>query len=101
MPMARKMKLGNHTAMNGDMAPVTEKVLLTVENNTYAAERAMPMPRFFPMPPLTLRELRLSASSVMMKAPIGEAKRRWSSVSNAFVLPAPRSVCLRIYCLSS
>ena len=32
--MARKMKLGNQTAMNGDMAPVTEKVLLTVENNT-------------------------------------------------------------------
>ena len=32
--MARKMKLGNHTAIKGDIAPVTEKVLLTVENNT-------------------------------------------------------------------
>lgn len=33
-PIARKMKFGSQTAMKGDIVPVTENVLLTVENNT-------------------------------------------------------------------
>jgi hypothetical protein len=30
--MARKTKLGSQTLMNGDITPVTEKVVETVEN---------------------------------------------------------------------
>ena len=81
--MARNTKLGNQTAMNDDITPETANVVETVENKIYSADRAMPIPRFFPIPPLTLRALRVTAISVMINAAIGEAKRLYHSVSNA------------------
>ena len=75
MPMARKTKLGSHADMNGDITPLTEKVVLTVEKRTYAAVSTIPIPRFFPMPPLTFLLLMVTPKRVMMNAPSGEAQR--------------------------
>ncbi len=71
--MARNMKLGSQTDINGDITPLTEKVVETVENRIYIAESVIPMPRFFPMPPLTLRLESVTARSVMINAAIGDA----------------------------
>ena len=77
--------------MKGDITLLTEKVVLTVENNIYIAVKTIPIPRFLPIPPRTLRLDIVTPKSVMIKAPKGEAQRLWYSTSNAFTLPEPRA----------
>ena len=101
MPIPKNKKLGNHTLINGDITPLTEKVVETVENNTYKALNATPTPRFLPIPPRTFFELNVTPNSVMINAPIGLAHRFHHSVSNACTLPAPRLRCLSIYSFNS
>ena len=82
--------------MNGDMTPLTEKVVLTVENKIYAAVSVTPIPRFLPIPPRTFLLESVTPKSVMMNTPKGPAKRVYHSVSNALTFPAPRSRCFWI-----
>ena len=77
--------------MNGDITPLTENVVLTVENKIYAAVRVTPIPRFLPIPPRTFLLDNVTPSKVIMNAPSGPANREYHSVSNALTLPAPRS----------
>ena len=88
--MERKTRLGSHAAMKGDMTLLTEKVLLTVEKSIYAAVRTTPIPRFFPIPPRTLRLDIVTPRRVMINAPRGIAQRLWYSTSKALTLPEPR-----------
>ena len=73
--MARNTKLGNQAAEKLDITLFTAKVVLTVEKRIYAAVSTIPIPRFLPMPPRTLRLDIVTPSNVMIKAPIGEAQR--------------------------
>lgn len=75
MAIARKTKFGIHAAMKGDIEPLTEKVVETVEKRIYPAVRTMPMPKFLPIPPRTLRLDMVTPRRVMMKAPMGSAHR--------------------------
>ena len=88
--MARKMKFGSHAAINGDITLLTENVVDTVENRMYPAVSTMPIPKFLPIPPRTLRLDMVTPSSVMINAPRGDAQRLWYSTSNALTLPLPR-----------
>ena len=54
--MARKRKFGSHTLMKGDITPLTEKVVETVENRIYSALKVSPTPKFLPIPPRTFLE---------------------------------------------
>ena len=83
MERARKTKLGIHADMKGDITPLTEKVVLTVENRIYRAVSTNPIPKFFPIPPRTFRDDIVTPSSVMINAPSGDAHRLWYSVSKA------------------
>ena len=83
MEIARKTKLGSQADIKGDITSVTEKVVLTVEKRIYRAVNTSPIPRFFPIPPRTLRDDMVTPSRVMINAPSGEAHRLWYSVSKA------------------
>ena len=48
--------LGIHMAINGDVAPVTAKVDVSVEKKIQEKLRTRPIPMFTPMPPFTLRD---------------------------------------------
>ena len=91
--MARKTRFGSQAAIKGDITLLTEKVVLTVENKIYSAVRTMPIPKFFPIPPRTLRLDIVTPNKVIINAPKGEAQRLWYSTSKAFTLPEPRSRC--------
>ena len=86
IPIAKKMKLGSHTLMNGDMTPFTENVVDTVEKRIYNALSVSPKPKFLPIPPRTFLELMVTPRSVMINAPIGLAQRFHHSVSKACTL---------------
>ena len=85
--MARKRKFGSHTLMKGDITPLTEKVVDTVENRIYSALRVSPTPKFLLIPPRTFFELSVTPNRVIMNAPIGLAQRFHHSVSKACTLP--------------
>lgn len=94
--MAKKTKFGSQAAEKVDITLFTEKVVDTVEKRIYAAVSTMPIPKFLPIPPRTLRLDIVTPNKVMIKAPIGEAQRLWYSTSNAFTLPLPLCRCLSI-----
>ena len=75
MEIAKKTRFGSHAAINGLITLLTEKVVDTVENRIYAAVSMIPIPRFLPIPPRTLRLLIVTPRSVMINAPRGDAQR--------------------------
>lgn len=76
MPTTRKIMLGNHTAAAADMLPLTEKDVDMVENKMYKALNAIPIPKFSPMPPRTLRDDSDTPIKVMINAANGEENLR-------------------------
>ena len=73
--MPRNKKFGNHTAMNGDKAPLTENEVDKVENKMYIELNARPIPKCKPMPPLTFLDASDTPINVMMKAAKGIENR--------------------------
>ena len=64
--MIENIMLGIHAASSDGILPLTENEVLKVENRTYAALRAMPIPKLAPVPPRTLRAERDTPISVRM-----------------------------------
>ena len=91
MEIAKNTKFGSQAAEKDDITLLTENVVETVENKIYAAVSTIPIPKFLPIPPRTLRLDIVTPSSVMMNAPTGDAQRLWYSTSNALTFPLPRS----------
>ncbi len=75
MPIIKNTKLGNQTATKGDRIPLTEKVVVMVENNIYKELKASPTPKCKPIPPRTLREESDTPISVIIKAASGIENR--------------------------
>lgn len=72
-PIPMKIILGSHTAIIGDIAPLTENEVDKVEKSIYSALSAIPTPKLMPMPPLTLRDDNETPINVIIKAASGMA----------------------------
>ena len=66
--MTRNTMLGIHTATMGGIFPLMAKVAEMVWNTMYPKLKAMPIPRFSPMPPLTFLAESDTPMSVSMNA---------------------------------
>ena len=67
--------LGIHIAINGDVAPLTANVDVTVEKNIYEKLNNNPIPILIPIPPFTLRDASDIPIAVSINAAATIAKR--------------------------
>ena len=73
--MIRNIMLGNQTASNTGILPLTANILDMVVNKIYSALRAMPTPICSPIPPRIFLEERDTPISININAANGLAKR--------------------------